>query len=158
VCAGPKAILDLPLTLEYLETRGVPVVAIGQDEVPGFYATSSGVPAPHIAADISEAARIVAAHLELELGSGILLCVAVPQAAALSQAETKAAVERAIVDAQAGGIHGPALTPWLLARIAELTDGASVRANTALIENDARVAGLLAVALAPDPRAGQPRP
>jgi pseudouridylate synthase len=158
VCAGPKAILDLPLTLEYLETRGVPVVAIGQDEVPGFYATSSGVPAPHIAADIGEAARIVAAHLELELGSGILLCVAVPQAAALSQAETNAAVERAIVDAQAGGIHGPALTPWLLARIAELTDGASVRANTALIENDARVAGLLAVALTPDPRAGQPPP
>jgi pseudouridylate synthase len=148
VCAGPKAILDLPLTLEYLETRGVPVMAIGQDEVPGFYSTSSGVRAPYVAADIREAARIVATHLGLGLGSGILLCTPVPAAEALPQAEARAAVEDAIADAEAAGVHGPALTPWLLARIAELTDGASIRANTALIENDARVAGLLAVALA----------
>jgi pseudouridine-5'-phosphate glycosidase len=148
VCAGPKAILDLPLTLEYLETRGVPVMAIGQDEVPGFYSTSSGVRAPQVAADIREAARIVATHLGLGLGSGILLCTPVPAAEALPQAEARAAVEDAIADAEAAGVHGPALTPWLLARIAELTDGASIRANTALIENDARVAGLLAVALA----------
>jgi pseudouridine-5'-phosphate glycosidase len=148
VCAGPKAILDLPLTLEYLETRGVPVVTIGQDEVPGFYSTSSGVTSAHVAADINEAARIVAAHLGLGLGCGILLCVPVPAAAALPSAEARAAVERALADAEAAGVHGPALTPWLLARIAELTNGASIRANTALIENDARVAGQLAVVLA----------
>ena len=148
VCAGPKAILDLPLTLEYLETRGVPVVAIGQDEVPGFYSTSSGVRAPHAVDDVGGAAALVAAHLGLRLGSGILLCTPVPPAAAMPPADARAAIEEALGDAQAAGIHGPALTPWLLARIAELTDGASIRANTALIENDARVAGLLAVALA----------
>jgi pseudouridylate synthase len=148
VCAGPKAILDVPLTLEYLETRGVPVVAIGQDDVPGFYSTSSGQRAPHSTPDVAGAARISATHLGLGLGSGILLCVPVPAASALPQAAARAAVERAIADADEAGIHGPALTPWLLARVAELTNGASIRANTALIENDARVAGQLAVALA----------
>ncbi len=148
VCAGPKAILDLPLTLEYLETRGVPVVAVGQDEIPGFYSTDSGVRASHVAAGVAEAARITASHLGLGLGSGILLCVPVPAAVALPRAEARAAIDQAIGDADAAGIHGPDLTPWLLARVAELTNGASIRANTALIENDARFAGLLAVALA----------
>ena len=147
VCAGPKAILDLPLTLEYLETRGVPVVAVGQDDVPGFYSTSSGIPAPHVVADVAGAARLVATHLGLGLGSGILLCTPVPAAVALPPAAGRVAIERALADAATAGIRGPATTPWLLARIAELTDGASIRANTALIENDARVAGLLAVAL-----------
>jgi pseudouridine-5'-phosphate glycosidase len=148
VCAGPKAILDLPMTLEYLETRGVPVVAIGQAEVPGFYSTSSGIRAPHMVADVVEAARLVATHFGLGLGSAILLCVPVPSEVALPLAEARAAIERALADASAAGVHGPATTPWLLARIAELTKGASIRANTALIENDAHVAGLLAVALA----------
>lgn len=148
VCAGPKAILDLPMTLEYLETRGVPVVAIGQAEVPGFYSTSSGIRAPHMVADVAEAARLVATHFGLGLGSAILLCVPVPSEVALPLAEARAAIERALADASAAGVHGPATTPWLLARIAELTKGASIRANTALIENDAHVAGLLAVALA----------
>ena len=148
VCAGPKAILDLPLTLEYLETRGVPVVAIGQAEVPGFYSVSSGVAAPHVAPDVEAAALVVGTQLGLGLGAGILLCTPVPAAVALPEAEAQAAIERALADAEAAGIHGPATTPWLLARIAELTNGASIRANTGLIENDARVAGLLAVALA----------
>ena len=78
VCAGPKAILDLPLTLEYLETRGVPVAAIGQAELPGFYSRRSGVPAPISVADEAEAARLVGAHLGLGLGSGILVCVPGP--------------------------------------------------------------------------------
>jgi pseudouridine-5'-phosphate glycosidase len=147
VCAGPKAILDLPMTLEYLETRGVPVVAIGQAEVPGFYSTSSGVAAPHVVPGVAEAAWLVATHIGLGLGSGILLCTPVPADAALPLADARVAIERALAEADAAGIHGPATTPWLLARIAELTDGASIRANTALIENDARVAGLLAVAL-----------
>jgi pseudouridine-5'-phosphate glycosidase len=148
VCAGPKAILDLPLTLEYLETRGVPVVAIGQAEVPGFYSTSSGVAAPHVVPGVAEAAWLVATHFGLGLGSGILLCTPVPADVALPLAEARVAIEQALADAQAAGIHGPATTPWLLARIAELTNGASIQANTALIENDARVAGLIAVALA----------
>jgi pseudouridine-5'-phosphate glycosidase len=147
VCAGPKAILDLPLTLEYLETRGVPVVTIGQPDVPGFYSTSSGVASPHVVPGLAEAAWLVATHLGLGLGSGILLCTPVGADVALPLADARVAIERALAEADAAGIHGPATTPWLLARIAELTDGASIRANTALIENDAHVAGLLAVAL-----------
>jgi pseudouridylate synthase len=148
VCAGPKAILDLPLTLEYLETRGVPVVAIGQAEVPGFYSTSSGVAAPHVVPGVAEAAWLVATHLGLGLGSGILLCTPLPSDVALPLADARVAIEQALADAEAAGVRGPATTPWLLARVAELTKGASIQANTALIENDARVAGLIAVALA----------
>jgi pseudouridine-5'-phosphate glycosidase len=147
VCAGPKAILDVPATLEYLETQGVPVVTVGQEELPGFYARSSGIRSPFVAADLDVAAGIVAAHLGLGLGSGVLVCAPVPAEAALSDAVAREAVEQAVADAEAAGIDGPALTPWLLARIADLTAGASVRANTALIVNDARVAGELAVRL-----------
>lgn len=145
VCAGPKAILDVPATLEYLETRGVPVVAIGQDDVPGFYARSSGVRAPTSVPDESAAAALVEAHLGLGLGGGILVCVPVPDGAALPSDIATAAIEQAIGEADRADIRGPALTPWLLARIVELTDGASLRANTALIVNDARVAGRIAV-------------
>jgi pseudouridine-5'-phosphate glycosidase len=147
VCAGPKAILDVPATLEYLETQGVPVVTIGQEELPGFYARSSGIRSPFAAGDLDAAAAIVAAHLGLGLGSGVLVCEPVPADVALSDAVARQAVEQAVADAEAAAIDGPALTPWLLARIAALTSGASVRANTALIVNDARVAGELAIRL-----------
>ncbi len=147
VCAGPKAILDVPLTLEYLETRGVPVVAIGQLELPGFYARSSGITAPISVDDVTAAARSAALHLGLGLGSAILLCVAVPADAALPEDVARDAVEQAIAEAEASAVHGPALTPWLLARVAVLTEGASVRANTALIVNDAGVAGQIAARL-----------
>jgi pseudouridine-5'-phosphate glycosidase len=148
VCAGPKAILDVPATLEYLETRGVPVLAIGQTELPGFYARSAGIAAPASAPDIAAAAAIVATHLGLGLGSAILVCVPVPSDEALPDDVARDAVDRAVAEAGAAGIGGPAVTPWLLGRIADLTAGASVRANTALIVNDARVAGRLAVRLA----------
>jgi len=148
VCAGPKAILDVPATLEYLETRGVPVVAIGQGDLPGFFARSAGVPAPASAPDIAGAVSIVSTHLGLGLGAGILVCVPVPETDALPGDVARQAVEQAVADAAAAQVAGPALTPWLLARIAVLTDGASVRANTALIVNDARAAGELAVGLA----------
>jgi pseudouridine-5'-phosphate glycosidase len=147
VCAGPKAILDVPTTLEVLETRGVPVVAIGQAELPGFYARSAGIPAPHSVPDEAAATELIATQFELGLGSGILVCVPVPADVALPEAEAREAVDRANADAETAGIHGPELTPWLLARIAVLTEGRSVRANTALIVNNARVAGRLAVAL-----------
>lgn len=147
VCAGPKAILDVPATLEYLETRGVPVVTIGQAELPGFYARSSGLVSPQTAPDVRAAAAIAGLHLGLGLG-GVLVCVPPPEAEALPGDVARDAVERAVREAEEAGIHGPATTPWLLGRIAAITDGASVRANTALIVNDARVAGELAVALA----------
>lgn len=148
VCAGPKAILDVPLTLEYLETRGVPVVAIGTNEMPGFYSSGSGIPAPSSVANAGAAAALFATHLQLGLGSGMLLCVPVPEADELPPHVASAAIARASTEAEAAGLHGPDLTPWLLARIAAITDGASVRANTALIVNDARVAARIAVALA----------
>ena len=147
VCAGPKAILDVPATLEYLETRGVPVIAVGQPELPGFFARSSGIAAPSSVPDLEAAAAVTATHLGLGASSGILVCVPVPEADALPDDIARAAVERAVAEATDAGVGGPALTPWLLARIAALTDGASVRANTALIVNDAGVAGALAVAL-----------
>ncbi len=147
VCAGPKAILDVSATLEYLETRGVPVVAVGQAELPGFYARSAGIPAPSSVADVEAAGDLVEVHLGLGLGAGILVCVPVPAADALPDDVARAAVDRAVAEAADAGIAGPALTPWLLARIAVLTDGASVRANTSLIVNDARFAGELAAGL-----------
>jgi pseudouridine-5'-phosphate glycosidase len=150
VCAGPKAILDLPLTLEYLETRGVPVVAVGQEELPGFYSRGSGFRAPASVTDLTAATTLVRTHLGLGLGTGILVCVPVPEADALPFEAARTAIDRAIAEADAAGIHGPELTPWLLARIGELTDGASIRANIALIENDARFAARLAVGLARD--------
>ena len=146
VCAGPKAILDVPATLEYLETRGVPVVTIGQAELPGFYARSSGIRSPLTADTIAAAARIVGLQLGLGLG-GVLVCVPVPKTDALPDEVARDAVERAIAEATAAAVSGPALTPWLLSRIAEITNGASVRANTALIVNNARQAGQLAVTL-----------
>jgi len=147
VCAGPKAILDVPATLEYLETRGVPVVVVGQDDVPGFFMRHSGVPAPSTVPDLGGAAQVAHAHLELELGSAMLVCVPVPESDALSPDIGRDAIERAHAEAAQAGVSGPALTPWILARIAELTHGASVSANTSLILNNARAAAELAAML-----------
>jgi pseudouridine-5'-phosphate glycosidase len=148
VCAGPKAILDVPLTLEYLETRGVPVISLGIDEIPGFYSRLSGIPAPGHVPDVAAAAAVIRAHSAMGLTSGIVICNPVPEADALPLDIARAAIERAIREADEAGVTGAALTPWLLARVAAITGGASVTANIALITNNARVAGLLAGALA----------
>ena len=148
VCAGPKAILDVRATIEYLETRGVPVVTIGQDEVPGFWAQRSGVDAPLLAGSVADAAEIARWHFDLGLGSGLLVCVPVPESRAIGEDVARAATEQAYADAATAGVRGPALTPFLLARIAELTDGASVDANTSLIVNNARFAADLTAAIA----------
>jgi pseudouridine-5'-phosphate glycosidase len=148
VCAGPKSILDVPATIEYLETRGVPVVALGQADVPGFFARSSGVPAPATVDSPEKAASLARIHLDLGLGTSLLACVPVPQRDALPPEQANAAIDRAIAEASEQGIGGQALTPWLLARIAELTDGASVRANVSLIVNNAATAARIAASLA----------
>src|SRR4249919_2772359 len=109
VCAGPKAILDVPATLEYLETRGVPVVAVGQADLPGFYARSAGIAAPDSVPDLDAAAAIVAAQIGLGLGAGILICVPVPEAHALQGDIARAAVERAIAEATKDQVTGPEL-------------------------------------------------
>ena len=156
VCAGPKAILDVPATLEYLETRGVQVVAVGQEDVPGFYARSSGIRAPASVPDIAAAARLVALHFGVGIGGGVLVCVPPPEDVAIPEVEVRAVVEQAVREADGAGIEGPALTPWLLQRIAVITGGRFVRTNTALIINNARVAGALAAALTAATSAANP--
>jgi len=152
VCAGPKAILDVPLTMEYLETQGVPVVTLGSDEIPGFYSTSSGVPSPMVAANLEELARMLRAHLELGLGCGALVCVPIPHQHEIPRASIEAVIESVTEQARHEHIQGRALTPWLLSRIAEETRGAAVAANVELLLNNARTAARLAVALRERPR------
>jgi pseudouridine-5'-phosphate glycosidase len=146
VCAGPKSILDVPRTLEVLETLGVPVVGWGTDEVPGFFARTSGFHAPARVDDARAAAALVGRQLQLGLG-GVLFCVSLPEDVALPRSVADAAIEQAIRESEFAGIHGPASTPWVLDRVAQITAGASVRANLALIENNASVAAELSVAL-----------
>ena len=148
VCAGPKSMLDVDLTLEYLETRGVPVLGWGTTELAGFYARSSGRTLAAAVADAEQAARVARAQWALGLGSGIVIAAPLPAEFALLPDEAEGAIAQAIADAAAAGVHGPAATPFVLARVAELTGGRSVRANLALIENNARVAAQIAVALA----------
>ncbi len=153
VCSGPKAILDAAATLEYLETQGVPVIGLGTAELPGFWSRSSGLPVPVTVRDEFEAARIVMRHWSLGLGSGAVIAVPVPEADALARDESDAAVAQALAEAHTADAGdatrtGPAATPWLLARVAELTEGRSLKANAALIVNNAGVAARLAVALA----------
>lgn len=147
VCAGAKAILDLPLTLEYLETQGVPVIGYQTDELPAFYTRSSGLRTPHRADSPAEVAAIARAQWSSGLGGGLLVTVPIPEEHGLPSAQVEADTRQALADAEAAGIHGPRLTPWLLARVAELSGGESVTANRALLLNNARVAAGVAVAL-----------
>jgi pseudouridine-5'-phosphate glycosidase len=149
VCAGPKSILDVPRTLEVLETRGVPVVSWGTDEVPGFFSRESGHRAPCRVDDAAGAAQLVRRQQALGLEGGPLFCVPIPESAAIPRGEMEAVIDQAVRETEAEGIHGPAATPAVLSRIALLTQGRSVIANMALIEHDAEVAASLAVALAP---------
>ncbi|MDX1577915.1 MAG: pseudouridine-5'-phosphate glycosidase [Gemmatimonadota bacterium] len=147
VCAGAKAILDLPRTLEALETLGVPVLGLGTRELPAFYHASSGLEVPHVVPDPASAARAIAEHRALDPATGVLLCVPPPEEAALPAAEVEGWIERARGEAEAAGIGGKTLTPWLLDRLAELSDGRTITANAALLQRNARVAARVAVAL-----------
>jgi pseudouridine-5'-phosphate glycosidase len=147
VCAGAKAILDLPATLEWLETHGVPVVGYGTDEFPAFYSRTSGLKLEARADSPEEVAAMAQALWNLGLGSGMLVCVPCPAEAARPSAEMESAIAPALRDAEARGVRGKAVTPFLLARVSELTHGESKAANLALLENNARVAAQIAVAL-----------
>lgn len=151
VSAGAKAILDLPRTLEMLETLGVLVVGYQTSELPAFYTRSSGLALEHRADDAAQLAAIARAHWLLG-GAGILVANPIPEAAALDAGSIHAAIETAIADAAKQRITGKKLTPFLLARLAETTGGSSVAANRALALHDATVAGQLAVALQKDER------
>ncbi|HZZ57945.1 MAG TPA: pseudouridine-5'-phosphate glycosidase [Opitutaceae bacterium] len=148
VCSGAKSILDLPATAEVLETQGVPIIGLGTDRLPGFYTRTTPLPVDCRVATVQEAARILQAGRGLGSAHGILVAVPVPAEAALPEAEMEAAIVRATADAENAGIRGKAATPFLLARVAELTHGRSRAANIALLRNNARVAGELAAALA----------
>jgi pseudouridylate synthase len=147
VCAGPKAILDLPLTLEVLETHGVPVIGFGTDTLPGFYTRSSGLPIDARVDTPKEAAAIIAAAERMNAQHGVLIVVPVPEEA--SAGDVDAAIEGALADADAQRIRGKALTPFLLNRVSELSGGAALRANQALLVHNARTAGLIARELTP---------
>lgn len=156
ICAGPKSILDVGRTLEVLETRGVPVVGYGTDELPGFYARESGLRVPSRVDGPDEAAALIERHRALGMGSGILFVVPPPAATALPRAEAEQAIAEAVRQVEAEGIAGPASTPAVLARVAALTEGRSVVANLALIEHDAAVAASIAAAFAARRASGGP--
>jgi pseudouridine-5'-phosphate glycosidase len=147
VCAGAKAILDLPLTLEVLETQGVPVIGYRTEEFPAFYTRSSGLPIDVRCDTPQEVAAVVRARDDLNLLGGTLVTVPVPPEDELSAAEAEVAIATALAEAEAQEIKGKAVTPFLLARVSELTGEASLRANVALLLNNARVASAIAVAL-----------
>ena len=147
VCAGAKAILDLPATLEVLETLGVPVVGYQTDEFPAFYSRSSGLPVSARADTAAQVAAMARAHWEAGMQSALLLAVPPPEEEALPPEAVQGAIQQALGEAQAQGVHGQAVTPFLLRRVSELTHGDSLRANLALLLNNARVAAEVAKAL-----------
>jgi len=147
VCAGAKAILDLPATLEYLETHSVPVIGFQTQDFPAFYSRSSGLRAPVCANDAAEAAQIIRAHWELGNTSGVLVCVPIPREDEIPREVIEPFIERALGEAEEKQISGGAVTPFILARLAELTQGASVRANIALLKNNVAVAAEIATEL-----------
>ena len=148
VCAGAKSILDLPKTLETLETRGVPVIGVGTDEFPAFFTRHSGLPVDHRVEGPVELAAVLRVHRDLGMRGGVLVVNPIPEDDALDEAEIEALIAEAIADAEREGVSRRDVTPYLLARINELTEGRSLTANIALIRNNARLAALTAVELA----------
>lgn len=148
VCAGAKSILDIGLTLEYLETHGVPVVAIGQDNFAAFYTPDSGFKADFRLDTPAEQARFLRTKWALGLTGGVVFANPVPAEAAMPKAEIDAITQQALAEAAAQGIGGKAVTPFLLARIKELTGGRSLATNIALVKHNAAVGAQLASALA----------
>ncbi|MBK9361553.1 MAG: pseudouridine-5'-phosphate glycosidase [Rubrivivax sp.] len=148
VCAGAKSILDLGLTLEVLETQGVPVVGYGTDTLPAFYVRDSGFSLQQRVDNPEDAARLLHAQWALGLKGGLVLANPIPREHEMPRARIDAAIELALAEGQAQGIHGKASTPFLLARLAALTGGDSLAANIALVLNNARLAAQVAVAYA----------
>ena len=146
VCAGAKLVLDLALTLERLETLGVPVVGYGTDELPAFYVRSSGLRLEHRVEDALAAARVV--REQLSRGAGIVVAVPIAAGDALDRREAEAEVARALQTAEQQGVRGAALTPFLLGQLSDATGGRSLAANLSLLRANARVAAQIALALA----------
>ena len=148
VCAGAKSILDLPLTLEYLETQGVPVISVGQEEFAAFFTRSSGLKTDFRMDSAQEQAKFIRTKWQLGLNGGVVLSNPVPREMEIPAAQIDHIVEQALEEAKQQGIGGKRVTPYLLKRINELTSGQSLKTNIALVKNNARVGAELAVALA----------
>ena len=148
VCAGAKAILDLPKTLEVLETLGVPVIGFGCDSLPGFYSRDSGLPLTLRRDSAAAVAAVMAAKWELGLGGGLVVANPIPQAAEIPAPAIAAHIDTALAEAEAQGVQGKAVTPFLLARLEALSGGASLEANVALVRSNARLAAEIATAYA----------
>lgn len=146
VCAGAKAFLDLPKTLEYLETVGVPVLGWQHDWFPAFYSRSSGLPVPHRVESAGEVAEVLTNRIRPD--TGVLLTVPIPEGHELDAGELHAQLDSALAAADDEGVKGAAVTPFVLGRIEHETAGRSIPANLALAVNNARVAGLVSSALA----------
>ena len=144
VCAGAKAILDLPLTLEWLETHGVPVLGFGTDTFPAFYSRSSGLPVDARVDTAEDAAAIIRAKFALGLEGGVLIGVPVPEELSIPNEQIEPIIDQALKMAQDAGIRGKAITPFLLKHVSDLTEGESQKANIALLANNARVAAQIA--------------
>ena len=147
VCAGAKAILDLGLTLEYLETKGVPVLGYGTDELPAFYTRESGLGVDARVDTPEDLAAIFQAQRDLGLKTGMLVTNPIPEQYAMDKTVIDKAIDQALAESHEQGIHGKETTPFLLARVAELTGGDSLESNIQLVLNNARVAAKTAVAL-----------
>jgi pseudouridine-5'-phosphate glycosidase len=147
VCSGAKSILDLPATLELLETRRVPVIGLATDRLPAFYSADAGLAVPHRAADAEEAARMIAAHFALPGAGGLLVVQPPPDDVAIPFAEVEAWIAAAVDDAEREGVRGGAVTPFVLGRVARASGGRTLRANVALIVANAGAAARIAVAL-----------
>ncbi len=148
ICAGAKSVLDLGLTLEYLETHGVPVLGYGTEELPAFYTRTSGFKVDYRVDTPQELARIYRTNLELGLDSGILVTNPIPEEYSMDPGEINAAIDEAIAQAAALGIHGKETTPYLLAKVKDLTGGDSLESNIRLVLNNAALAARTAACLA----------
>ena len=146
VSAGAKALLDLPKTLEYLETRGVPVIGYRTDEFPAFWSRQSGLKVPLRLDSAQEIARFLAVKWEMGLGGGAVICNPAPQADEIPAEEMRGFIDAAVREAEARGVSGKQVTPFILGRIVELTGGRSLRTNIALAESNARLAAEIACA------------
>ncbi len=144
VCAGAKAILDLPKTMEVLETLGVPVIGYQTDELPAFYSRSSGLQLDLRADSTAEVAAIATKHWQLGFTTSVLVVAPVPATDEVPASEINKHIDEALTAAAEQGISGKAVTPFLLSRIAARTEGRALRANIALLENNARIAGQIA--------------
>ncbi len=148
ICAGAKSILDLPLTLETLETQGVPVIGYSTSELPAFYSRTSGLPVSVRIDSVAEIAAIIQARRDLNLAQGMLVTVPVPESAALPVDEAEAAITEATRLADTAGVAGKDVTPFVLSKVKDLTGGRSMQANVALLLNNASIGAKIAVALA----------